>query len=229
MWDGTTARRKQGQRPYISIHPSRVGWDSAAGSETNGSRISIHPSRVGWDRCAPCKMTPVSYFNPPIPCGMGLPVLLAADQQIPISIHPSRVGWDLIRKIQKILLMIFQSTHPVWDGTLYARTSRLCLQHFNPPIPCGMGPFLCVSAAVWRQISIHPSRVGWDEGLAAQEHSRDISIHPSRVGWDDSPKSVSLDSNYFNPPIPCGMGLRQAFRLALLIFISIHPSRVGWD
>ena len=55
-------------------------------------------------------------FNPPIPCGMG-----------------RGSGWGLGLKPQ------FQSTHPVWDGTVRKLDAR-----------------------AEGEISIHPSRVGWD-------------------------------------------------------------------
>ena len=56
-----------------------------------------------------------------------------------ISIHPSRVGWDFLAEINTYSVVIFQSTHPVWDGTtIYFRKAQATV-HFNPPIPCGMG------------------------------------------------------------------------------------------
>ncbi len=57
-------------------------------------------------------------FNPPTPCGVGR----ISSAEYPICLR-------------------FQSTHPVWGGTL-------------PP-----HPFLSSNA-----ISIHPPRVGWDGG-----------------------------------------------------------------
>ncbi len=57
-----------------------------------------------------------------------------------ISIHPSRVGWDLASDLLHHMHNIFQSTHPVWDGT---------------------GFYLTPDGEI--MISIHPSRVGWDE------------------------------------------------------------------
>ena len=71
----------------------------------------------------------------------------------------------------------------MWDGT-DAHEARLAAQ----------------------RISIHPSRVGWDAGLADEVIGDEISIHPSRVGWDHLWNTLA------------GIGV-----------ISIHPSRVGWD
>ena len=152
------------------------------------------------------------------------------DDDYPISIHPSRVGWD----------MIF-------------RSSMVSRKHFNPPIPCGMGRGWRDFRGGVEHISIHPSRVGWDAAYEAPLSTRYvISIHPSRVGWDyDYSKLrgriVEFQSTHpvwdgtfthgifrrrwrhFNPPIPCGMGLRCSPRRLRLRHISIHPSRVGWD
>ena len=38
-----------------------------------------------------------------------------------ISIHPSRVGWDIDDGELVGVYDIFQSTHPVWDGTINSR------------------------------------------------------------------------------------------------------------
>ena len=147
--------------------------------------------------------------------------------------------------------VVFQSTHPVWDGTLLMefttegggdfnppipcgmgrrhRPQRRQSADFNPPIPCGMGLIAAIDSAasaafqsthpVWdgtwpddfrggiEHISIHPSRVGWDMVTGSTAGARPISIHPSRVGWDFRQDYSSLRFSYFNPPIPCGMGL----------------------
>ena len=150
---------------------------------------------------------PDSDFNPPIPCGMGLGGHNGAVQVASISIHPSRVGWDRRNHQRKTTATIFQSTHPVWDGTPSSTSAR------ND-----------------NDISIHPSRVGWDQCdqrralqshlfqsthpvwdgtplLACSRSLAHISIHPSRVGWDRLCYSSARSPAHFNPPIPCGMGL----------------------
>ena len=53
--------------------------------------------------------------------------------------------------------------------------------------------------------SAHPV---WERTFLANLtlYSREISIHPSRVGWDvDCAASCGAVVD-FNPPIPCGMG-----------------------
>ena len=125
---------------------------------------------------------------------------------------------------------VFQSTHPVWDGT------RRVTSAYNA-----------------KGISIHPSRVGWD---SAQNFLTAASLlfqstHPVWDGttlsqlvkrctfifqsthpvWDGTiriKKGVIYDG-YFNPPIPCGMGRIVVIRRVVGVVISIHPSRVGWD
>ena len=92
------------------------------------------------------------------------------------------MGHSSTYKVQKSIK--FQSTHPVWDGTIRFRRA------FDRML-----------------ISIHPSRVGWDASFFYDivKYSRFqsthpvwdgtifvidvlcavwISIHPSRVGWD---------------------------------------------
>ena len=175
---------------------------------------------------AACSMS--SYFNPPIPCGMG----------------PCRLQGCCPR-------CKFQSTHPVWDGTAAPTCSHMARINFNPPIPCGMGRQQKKAAPkqaqfqsthpVWDgtarararscggYISIHPSRVGWDQSKGFPVCAITISIHPSRVGWDLAEGQAAADGRNFNPPIPCGMGRPSGRSFLLQKNISIHPSRVGWD
>ena len=101
--------------------------------------ISIHPSRVGWDAAWRIRPTATTDFNPPIPCGMGHAKLSEILQNRLISIHPSRVGWDVDWDNRQREIDPFQSTHPVWDGTRFLEAVRAEMEHFNPPIPCGMG------------------------------------------------------------------------------------------
>ena len=115
--------------------------------------------------------------------GWDYAVLLSFNER-GISIHPSRVGWDLT---------------PI--------CSCSGSSHFNPPIPCGMGPKALRHGWARRCISIHPSRVGWDVKIRKRrDYLASISIHPSRVGWDHAHLLIKQ-----------------------LSAISIHPSRVGWD
>ena len=213
--------------------------------------ISIHPSRVGWDVARPPAQNFNCHFNPPIPCGMGRrsrfrirqrngfqsthPVWDGTDccQHEQLDCHdfnpPIPCGMGLRAQVRNSKGELFQSTHPVWDGTPATSAHEERPKDFNPPIPCGMGPSESLGVVLRGLISIHPSRVGWDDVLerraGCRQHfnppipcgmgrcsvvvvaiSLSISIHPSRVGWDNASSFVTDVTPYFNPPIPCGMG-----------------------
>ena len=190
--------------PFQSTHPV---WDGTLGSIGGAERrcISIHPSRVGWDCIISATITPTVNFNPPIPCGMGL----RSDSSVPE--FPN-----------------FNPPIPCGMGHRQAPNKRPTAD-INPPIPCGMGLKPQRIADAIDDISIHPSRVGWDNRYASSKAQGNISIHPSRVGWDPtaSPPAKAQPTfqsthpvwdgtdalqhragrrQYFNPPIPCGMG-----------------------
>ena len=93
-----------------------MGLSAISGFFGGGKFQSTHPVWDGTYRFAD-DANPVTDFNPPIPCGMGLRQYTAWKMEESISIHPSRVGWD-------------------HDAEPYDRKQN----HFNPPIPCGMGP-----------------------------------------------------------------------------------------
>ena len=102
--------------------------------------------------------------------------------------------------------MVFQSTHPVWGGTrpgvLYPRRQA----HLKTPTPGGVGHHW----ASWRELmgefqSTHPVWGGTVHGCI-HVWIAVISIHPPRVGWDLKALGALRGTN-----------------------ISIHPPRVGWD
>ncbi len=101
---------------------------------------------------------------------------------------------------------IFQSTHPVWDGTSETRGDEMSVP-----------------------ISIHPSRVGWDPSMRIWFRSSPISIHPSRVGWDYPPGFHIYRASQFQSTHPVWDGTRLIIDYSMTWGISIHPSRVGWD
>ena len=49
------------------------------------------------------------------------------------------------------------------------------------------------------------------------------------MGWDLIIQWWGYRVLNFNPPIPCGMGLKDWDPQLYALLISIHPSRVGWD
>ena len=275
VWDGTDRSRGQPRYSWISIHPSRVGWDVDFCSVLNsgGTFQSTHPV---WDGTSTryISSATLTHFNPPIPCGMGLvSANLTSSSFVFQSTHPV---WD--GTTQHLIDQRndqFQSTHPVWDGT---NTRKLCLlgcSQFQSTHPVWDGTGLDDDASHNLLISIHPSRVGWDKQWLDRIYAQTISIHPSRVGWDEiqfdrdqrsttfqsthpvwdgtlsgfiqktyprivqstqpvwdgtrGDQSGSASLRHCNPPIPCGMGRSVLGGLLLIIVISIHPSRVGWD
>ena len=104
-------------------------------------------------------------------------------------------------------------------------------RHFNPPSPCGEGQAPICNIGSLRQfqstlpvwggtpktqktaprvtISIHPPRVGRDDLPAHVLRRLSISIHPPRVGRDVFFVVFICIPPYFNPPSPCGEGLRS--------------------
>ena len=100
----------------------------------------------------------------------------------------------------------FQSTHPVWGGTL-GRKSAFHGTLFQSTHP------------VWGGTS-----GGWWSGI-----SRDISIHPPRVGWDNGDLCRSEYIRRFQSTHPVWGGTTENSYGGSVIRISIHPPRVGWD
>ena len=118
VWGGTKNPAYAGCYILISIHPPRVGRDWPHGWHERGRwYISIHPPRVGRD--AQQHKAALVYID--------------------ISIHPPRVGRDaeLVKRLR--VDIIFQSTLPVWGGTMSSASINQ-----SPTI------------------SIHPPRVGRD-------------------------------------------------------------------
>ncbi len=100
----------------------------------------------------------------------------------------------------------FQSTLPVWGGTLFfIATTNSCEFQSTLPVWGGTTP--------WQQ----------------SERFSSISIHPPRVGRDRKSAAGPTIKPYFNPPSPCveGPGSRSSSTLPKII--SIHPPRMGRD
>ena len=213
----------------ISIHPPRVGWDFRRGSTPAAACISIHPPRVGWDRCCSKRTSAHQSFQSthPVWGGTVIPIYSGLIQRISIhpprvgwdvgniahkkckviSIHPPRVGWDHDHAVPICHRVIFQSTHPVWGGTIslhqeapevdvfqsthpvwggtgISASGSMSVLNFNPPTPCGVGRGDCrVCLRLQRFQSTHPVWGGTGAGQAGGCREI-ISIHPPRVGWD---------------------------------------------
>ena len=144
--------------------------------------ISIHPPRVGRDlRCRQLRASRRN-FNPPSPCGEGLGT-----------------------KIYDDITDAFQSTLPVWGGTLQRLLRVLAGQISIHPPRVGRD-FTALFVEHIREISIHPPRVGRDLNPALSVFVQRISIHPPRVERDRVLCWTSLRPCNFNPPSPCGEG-----------------------
>ena len=130
------------------------------------------------------------YFNPPSPCGEGRGRGGPCCRRGSISIHPPRVGRDDAPPSITDGTMPFQSTLPVWGGTV--------------PAPGDLRA---------RYISIHPPRVGRDLRPATHRAGFNlISIHPPRVGRDQRCQNDDKKRADFNPPSPCGEGRYVVYR-----------------
>ena len=179
-WELMTKR----QYKFQSTLPVWGGTESCCSISTE-RMISIHPPRVGRDSCAWRWSACAVYFNPPSPCGEGL----AGTRSIGRAFE-------------------FQSTLPVWGGTLRQRRSFSSGMKFQSTLPVWGGTgnrrrnhLPCV------RISIHPPRVGRD--ISAGWFSGWVSSFQSTLPvWGGTwPVCVSQRVMlYFNPPSPCGEG-----------------------
>ena len=144
VWDATFTNFALKSNEQISIHASRMGCDTldiARRAVTYrdfnpripyGMRpkhktrkhgwtpISIHASRMGCDRADGRPVGRTHHFNPRIPYGMRRAGRARQGRPGRISIHASRMGCDLPLMLICGALLLFQSTHPVWDATTKA-------------------------------------------------------------------------------------------------------------
>ena len=118
------------------------------------------------------------------------------------STHPV---WDAtIRKVKMLVLREFQSTHPVWDAT-HAKALTYISPLFQSTHPVwdatlkSSFPTIIVSFQ-----STHPV---WDatDNDGILRCGLDISIHASRMGCDARLYVGQSQSTNFNPRIPYGM------------------------
>ena len=225
---------------------------------------STHPVRGGTRSCCPCPV-PAGYFNPPTPCGVGhhhvFAVFCLTEFQSThpvrggtfsigalknfrkISIHPPRAGWDQSQRANKKERVI--SIHPPragWDTVSvlgyrcqidfnpptpcgvgpWPRRCQACIAYFNPPTPCGVGHYAHQQPLLQPQFqSTHPVR-GGTRGEPNQRCYHDISIHPPRAGWDPGKVLLLRLLSHFNPPTPCGVGRLDA-NLPYEAFNNFNP------
>ena len=63
-----------------------------------------------------------------------------------------------------VLMLAFQSTHPVRGGTPLVDFPSRTRENFNPPTPCGAGHADHKRERAVGKISIHPPHAGRDRG-----------------------------------------------------------------
>ena len=102
------------------------------------------------------------YFNPRAPCGARRNTHTWWCLPSWISIHAPRVGRDLLTQAMEDVVMLFQSTRPVWGATLPVGFPYKDTWHFNPRAPCGARRDIVAQNWYDYDISIHAPRVGRD-------------------------------------------------------------------
>ena len=196
----------------ISIHASRMGCDCALTSGVLAGVISIHASRMGCDPMTAIPRSEVRYFNPRIPYGMRLSVML--ERSHPVRFQSTHPVWDATAKaiMQDNLSSKFQSTHPVWDATRRSTRSSTCVWNFNPRIPYGMR--LWAIADKWGRPGFQSTHPVWDAtGSTTAGGRRPANFNPRiPYGMRHIIRFSTKNIGHFNPRIPYGMrrGLRQA-------------------
>ena len=224
-------RCKRASRPTISYFNPRTPCGvrhRGPGGPAPGDRISIHAPRVGCDQYTSHGRLDGWDFNPRTPCGVRLFDVLALALLIyAISIHAPRVGCDGVTLADQQLMLLFQSTHPVWGATIIkycinrvifisihaprvgcdlqpARTLGRC-PYFNPRTPCGVRhPIGRIDGALRHFNPRTPC------GVRRGSPSNPlciwaISIHAPRVGCDIDILNKKAEEKYFNPRTPCGV------------------------
>ena len=169
----------------ISIHPPLAGRDPAKRAFCAGSAISIHPPLAGRDRHVFSDNRARDDFNPPAPCGAG-PALA----------------------VTSLVLGVFQSTRPLRGGTLSPRR-RMSSWLFQSTRPLRGGTIEHPPGNTCRGISIHPPLAGRDRRAGRRDRDVHISIHPPLAGRDHLFRGRCLTPAHFNPPAPCGAGLKN--------------------
>ena len=177
-----------------------MGWDDVRDFSVGTLPNFNPPTPCGVGHGAGVAFQVVDNFNPPTPCGVGLQAegmwsgCSDFNPPTPCGVGLRHISGNVKRKI-------FQSTHPVWGGTA--------------------GEFV---GAGWIEFqSTHPVWGGTCWRPAGRRRFT-ISIHPPRVGWDSHFIVANAMTKNFNPPTPCGVGLkRNGQKINIAEFQSTHP------
>ena len=144
-------------------------------------------------------------FNPLTPCGVR--PITPTRQDMVLQFQSTHPVWDGTRDASEKddIIAAFQSTHPVWDGTGALSRVPCAISDFNPPIPCGMGQ----PCPRW----LH----------RCQYFNPPIPCGMGRLFH----LACVRRTHHFNPPIPCGMGHgKSSKKTEFWTFQSTHPV---WD
>ncbi|EEQ48792.1 hypothetical protein HMPREF0908_0820 [Selenomonas flueggei ATCC 43531] len=232
----------------VSIHAPRVGRDSRSRSASSlpecfNPRAPCGARRRRADGCMRARR-----FNPRAPCGARHIEIDRTDKVVIVSIHAPRVGRDVDGTKFPNLVLMFQSTRPVWGATPtpsrpfhsdnvsihaprvgrdYTGIGRAALDGgFNPRAPCGARP----KAALYRFVvtGFNPrapcgARLPRIDVVAV---GFDVSIHAPRVGRDHSESPMQSLVDRFNPRAPCGARLTNVMRA--VIFDKFQSTRPVW-
>ena len=193
----------------ISIHPPRAGRDTREAVILPHGFIfqSTRPVRGGTLYCNGGHFVNPISIHPPR-AGRDGPGPVSATVPQTISIHPPRAGRDLTNDTTGLAEIVFQSTRPVRGGTFLDNLANCGIMiSIHPPRAGRDNNNEEYIEEAW--ISIHPPRAGRDENEGAAVSDGEISIHPPRAGRDHGGAPPYPDGVHFNPPAPCGAGLRQ--------------------
>ena len=125
---------QQGLCLRISIHPPHAGRDAFFCIRLRPYDISIHPPHAGRDPIAPSPYSSAIDFNPPSPCGEGLPSASLVTAARSISIHPPHAGRDYGTHTVPEKCTDFNPPSPCGEG-LYVDPERIALSQFQSTLP----------------------------------------------------------------------------------------------
>ena len=118
VWGATSCYCDYYAMEHISIHAPRVGSDSCgvvrlADSSRFQSTLPVWGATYGVNNT----LTQFIDLQPRPPCGERRTASVNGVDVTRISIHAPRVGSDLLALLLGLLVLLFQSTLPVWGAT----------------------------------------------------------------------------------------------------------------
>ncbi len=189
---------------FQSTRPVRGGTSSLPPPHDQHN-ISIHPPRAGRDY-----------------------MMTMPSQPARISIHPPRAGRDAQVPIVRCGGDGFQSTRPVWGGTIIDGRNHVRQTNFNPPAPCGAGPRWHLHPRLRSDFN-PPAPCGAGLALRIKQRARELfqSTRPVRGGTSIAGDGIS--NSVFQSTRPVRGGTVAVSSGCRRWSISIHPPRAGRD